>query len=185
MQERCLAAAYLKSVTNLAQLLHFCSAEESSKNGNANGLVGAVKSTYQRESRAANFTSQTGQNTQTRPRTCLNCNGMPHGKHGDPWYKNKTACPASTVTCAKCGISGHFTFLCRSGTLAANDQMDPQDSGQNTEQQPQLQTAAIEKGATYAFALTEEDNTYQAAAVQDEKEDYEADDEAAFSFAFV
>ena len=182
MQERCLAAAYLKSVTNLAQLLQFCSAEESSKNGNVNGLVGAVKSTYQRERRAANITSQTSHTAQANVRTCANCNGAPHGKHGEPWWKNKTDCPAYNVTCAKCGMTGHFTLLCRSGRLAANDQVDPQDSGQNTEQQPKM--AAVEERATYAFALTEEDKTYRAAAVEEEKDTHEADDEA-FNFAFA
>ena len=55
MQERCLAAAYLKSVTNLQQLLQFCSAEESSKTSNGSSLIGALKSSYQREKRAGHM----------------------------------------------------------------------------------------------------------------------------------
>ena len=184
MQERCLAAAYLKSVTNLAQLLQFCSAEESSKNGNVNGLVGAVKSTYQRERRAANITSQTSKTAQANVKTCANCNGAPHNKHGEPWWKNKIDCPAYNVTCAKCGMTGHFTILCRSGILAGNDQTNPQDSGQSTEQQQQPQMAAIEERPTYAFALTEEDEAYRAAAVQEEEDNHGADDEP-YNFAFA
>ena len=160
MQERCLAAAYLKSVTNLPQLIQFCSAEESSKSGN-NALVGALKSRYQKEKRAAHI-STSQQPTFPKPAikpanqtyTCMGCDGYPH-------WKNKSECPAFKVICAKCGKSGHFTSLCRTATVAAVE----------------------EAKETYAFALDEEDKAYEAAAVEEREKDYGSDD--ACNFAYI
>ena len=167
MQERCLAAAYLKSVTNLAQLLQFCSAEESSKSGN-NALVGALKSRYQKEKRAAHISSSQQPTLPShKPYTCIGCDGAPH-------WKNKSECPAFKVICAKCGKTGHFTSLCRTNTLAANEELEPSAATLST------QDAAALKD-TYAFALTEEDKEYQVGAVE-EKEDYEADETCTFAF---
>ena len=51
MQEKCLAAAYMKTVTNLPQLVQFCSAEESSRASGSSSLVGAMRSSYQKNKR--------------------------------------------------------------------------------------------------------------------------------------
>ena len=172
MQERCLAAAYMTTVTNLPQLVQFCSAEEASKAGSANGLLGAVKSSYQRDRQAAGLAK-----FRPKPKACQNCNGAPHGKEGDPWWKIKNACPASNVTCAKCGKTGHFTLFCHSGTLAANLE-DPVP-----DQSPIL--AAVESEPTYAFALTDEDGVYRAAAVEEKQENDSNSADDANYFAFV
>ena len=171
MQERCLAAAYLKSVTNLQQLLQFCSAEESSKTPNGSSLIGALKSSYQRQRKASQFqktdaTPSLAKRNISETATCVYCGGAPHGNPGEPRWKTRADCPASKVVCAKCGKTGHITILCLSTTLAANEQ-DTLEEDHSHQQE------------TSVFALTEEDEPYQAAAL----EDYGADD--ACSFAFI
>ena len=184
MQERCLAAAYLKSVTNLQQLLQFCSAEESSKASNGNSLIGALKSSYQRQRRSAHFQKSDAKLNRPEVQTCANCGGTPHGKQGEPRWKTKADCPASKVICAKCGKIGHITVLCLSSTLAANEQQTSGDEGPDQESDQHL-LATVQNIPTYAFALTDEDQAYQAAAVEEEQEgDNSADDDANY-FAFV
>ena len=182
MQERCLAAAYLKSVTNLQQLLQFCSAEESSKTSNGSSLIGALKSSYQREKRAGHM-QKSDYNKPGSPetRTCPNCGGAPHGKPGEPRWKTKADCPASKVICGKCGKTGHITILCLSSTLAANEQQTSHDVGHDQESD-HPQVAAVQSLLPYVFALGEEDQTYEAAAVEEEHENGNNDDANFFAF---
>ena len=81
-------------------------------------------------------------------------------------------------------LFGHITVLCLSSTLAANEQQTSGDEGPDQESDQHL-LATVQNIPTYAFALTDEDQAYQAAAVEEEQEgDNSADDDANY-FAFV
>ena len=149
MQEKCLAAAYMKTVTNLPQLVQFCSAEESSTASGSSSLVGAMRSSYQKSKRRGQVKSF-GNNPKPPPATCYRCDGAPHSK----WTEEvlKTECPAYLVTCAKCQLLGHFTSLCRRNTpgnsgnpaLAA---LEHSEENSNEECDPNI----VEELGTYAF----------------------------------
>ena len=151
MQEKCLAAAYMKTVTNLPQLVQFCSAEESSRASGSSSLVGAVRSSYQHNKRRGQIKSF-GNFPKPPPTICNRCDGAPHSK----WTEEalKVECPAFLVTCAKCKLRGHFTSLCRrniSGT-SGNSALAALEQSENKEGQTEDDPYIVEELGTYAFA---------------------------------
>ena len=158
LQEKCLAAAYMKTVTNLTQLVQFCSAEESSKSSSPDSLVGALRnrSTYQFNKRQGQIRNNSNQRKPFL--VCNRCDGARHADFSEETLKKD--CPAFSVTCAKCNLLGHFTSLCKTNpaTVAGIEQ----DSEQRQQED------------TYAFALTDQDQDYSqsyvAAAVEEEED---------------
>ena len=109
MQERCLAAAYMKTVTNIQELVQFCSAEESSKKSGPD-TVGALRtSTYKQVKKEKGKQSQNQGNNQTLKRRCDGCGGPGH-----PGLRQEQ-CKAWGKTCNACGRSNHVEAACRGG----------------------------------------------------------------------
>ena len=153
MQGKCLAAAYMKTVTNLPQLVQFCSAEESSRASGSSSLVGAVRSSYQnlkQRGRAKSFGTPNGNYAKPRPSVCHRCDGAPHSK----WTEEvlKAECPAFSVTCAMCKRRGHFTSLCHRNTAGSSGNpalaaLEQSEEGPTEEDDPYN----VEELGTYAF----------------------------------
>ena len=112
LQERCLSAAYMKTVTNIQQLVQFCSAEESSKQNNPTvGGIGALRaSTYKKEKGGLKKQQQGGQQVQQPLPKCRWCGGKPH--QGQSMEERRNQCKASQHTCTACQGRGHFESVC-------------------------------------------------------------------------
>lgn len=85
-------------------------AEESLPGGAAAELVALLAQALKKEARPA---PRRPLPTAKRPRTGGNCNGC--GGH----CTSRANCPASSVSCNKCGRQGHFARVCRSGAAPA------------------------------------------------------------------
>jgi hypothetical protein len=113
LRERCLSAAYMRTVTNISQLVQFCSAEESSR-APGSLTVGALRSTYQQSKadgrRQAQSTAK-AKGPRGGAESCSGCGGAPHpgGFSG-----RQKECRAFNITCSTCGIKGHLAAVCRS-----------------------------------------------------------------------
>jgi len=108
MQERCLAAAYMKTVTNIQELIQFCSAEESSKKSSSD-TVGALRTSTYRQVKKEKAKQNQGNTAQTSKPRCTGCGGPEH-----PVSRRKQ-CKAWGQTCSACGTDNHFAAACRGG----------------------------------------------------------------------
>ena len=132
MQERCLAAAYMKTVTNIQELVQFCSAEESSKKSGADTIGALRTSTYKRGKNQKGKLNQ-GRADHTSKQRCDGCGGPAH-----PGGREQQ-CRAWGKICDGCGMENHFKHACRkvkprqtSGEQAAlidDSQQNPQVDG--------------------------------------------------------
>jgi len=108
MQERCLAAAYMGTVTNIQQLVQFCSAEESSKKSGSD-TVGALRTSTYRQVKKEKGKQNQGNTAQTPKQRCIGCGGPGH-----PGLRQEQ-CKALGKTCTACGRSNHIEAACRGG----------------------------------------------------------------------
>ena len=129
MQERCLAAAILKTIKDISSLVEFCSAEESGRMSAP--TVGAMRSSYQRGK--ANKGQQSSQQTQ-----CGFCGGGQHSSSSREVREKE--CRAFNQVCRTCSKVGHLSTCCRSGTKTA--------ASTKPSQQRRVKNAAVEDKQT-------------------------------------
>ena len=152
MQERCLAAAYMKTVTNIQELVQFCSAEESSKK-NGPDTVGALRASAYRRSKKENLKASQGNNLPPRfpQETRRRCDGCAGPIHPGPRSEH---CKAWGKICNSCGRSNHIEAACRKGKTSTgrNSAIEPSSQTSQTSQPVgELATWRADEGASYAF----------------------------------
>ena len=135
MQERCLSAAILGRINNIASLVEHCGAEESGRM--TTPTLGAVRSSYQKG-------KQNEMKTKPAPPSaasarCGFCDGPALSSASRPAREKE--CKAFNMTCRSCSKVGHQSSCCRSTP------------------RPKMRNSAIE-----TEAKTEEDGTVQSFA---------------------
>ena len=145
MQERCLAAAYMKTVTNIQELIQFCSAEESSKKSGPD-TVGALRTSTYKQAKKEKGKQNQG-NNQNSKRRCDGCGGPGHSG------LRQEQCKAWGKTCKACGKSNHIEAACRGGKPAASGRNSAIEPSQQPSQPSggELATWQTDEGASYAF----------------------------------
>lgn len=115
MQERCLAAAYMKTIGNVTELVKFCSADKASRIPGSRTIGGLLTSSFQQGKKERVVRQQ-------KPRQpslgspppaaaagslrCLSCSGACRNR--------ATKCRACNVTCRACQRPGHLDNVCPS-----------------------------------------------------------------------
>ena len=115
MQERCLAAAYMKTIGNVTELVKFCSADKASRIPGYRTIGGLLTSSFQQGKKERVVRQQ-------KPRQpslgspppaaaagslrCLSCSGACRNR--------ATKCRACNVTCRACQRPGHLDNVCPS-----------------------------------------------------------------------
>ena len=108
MQERCLSAAILKTITDINSLVEFCSAEESGRMSHTSTVGGVRASTYKKGKQA-----KLGQQQQRTPTSrCDYCGGAPHSATSKEAREKE--CRAWGKECHTCHKAGHLAPVCKS-----------------------------------------------------------------------
>ena len=136
MQERALSAAILKTITDTASLVEFCSAEESGRKCTPT-VAGFRGSTFQRNKHLQNQ-PVTQANTPVTSR-CDFCGGKPHSSSSRDARANE--CKAWNQQCKNCSKTGHFAHCCK--------------GGKKTTPKPVAKNAAMEDGKKEEDAVVE------------------------------
>ena len=136
MQERCLSAAILKTITDINSLVEFCSAEESGRMSTPSTVGGLRASAYKKGKQ----TSKSGQQQQQQQRSaagrCEYCGGAPHSANTKEVREKE--CRAWSKECHTCHKAGHLAPVCKSKVKAkvqaAHIEESKVDEGGNVEE---------------------------------------------------
>ena len=118
MQERCLSAAILKTITDINSLVEFCSAEESGRMSTPS-TVGGLRSTY-KKGKQSNRSSGSGQQQRPAVGRCEYCGGAPHSASTKEVREKE--CRAWSKECHTCHKVGHLAPVCKSKVKGAKMQ---------------------------------------------------------------
>jgi hypothetical protein len=109
MQERCMSAAILKTITDIHSLVEFCSAEENGRIS-TQGTVGGLRtsSTYKQDKKTRHQEPSLRADRSGTDGSCGNCGSTAHGAGA------REKCRAWGVECFACHGIGHLKQFCRS-----------------------------------------------------------------------
>ena len=160
MQERCLSAAIMKTITNISSLVEFCSAEESGRMSNP--TVGGLRSSYKKskgetlkkEHRPGSSANSTGR--------CEFCGGAPHSSSSRGAREKE--CRAFKLVCHSCSKVGHLSPLCRSSSKPTKVAVKNAAIVEKAETVQTQQEAAVEAFAFCGILAAPVQNRFQALA---------------------
>ena len=146
IRERALTAAYMKRISNLKQLVEFCSAEEATKLCNSSS-IGAVRSSYKKEANSRKLNQRQAKSK---------CKGCGEQAHED----RSKQCKAWGKTCNKCGKQNHLANVCEGGSQTPKRNQSASLTASKAEEEQQGGDGSVQ---AYAFCLgisadLEEDN---------------------------
>ena len=107
LQSRCTAQALLGHITDIATLVAYCTAEESSKLSQSSAVAGIKKSSYRKQKTNTQSGNSGGGNSN---KNCFHC-GATHSGYS-PAVRAKE-CKAFNADCSNCGKTGHFAKCCK------------------------------------------------------------------------
>ena len=146
MQERCLSAAIMKTITNITSLVEFCSAEESGRMSNP--TVGAMRSSYKKTKSALNQQAS----LPTSSSRCNFCGGGPHSSAARAAREKE--CRAFKLVCKSCSKVGHVSTCCYGAVRAAQAAKAPQTARTSrTGKNAALEDLAEDTGTVESFAF--------------------------------
>ena len=116
MQERCLSAAILKTITDINSLVEFCSAEESGRMSAPSTVGGLRTSAYKKGKQ----NSKSNQPQRTAGGRCDSCGGTPHSSNTKEVREKE--CRAWSKECHTCHKVGHLAPVCKSSKVKAKVQ---------------------------------------------------------------
>ena len=123
MQERCLSAAILKTITDINSLVEFCSAEESGRMSTPS-TVGSLRASAYKKGKQSNRSGQ----QQQRPTAgrCEYCGGAPHSANTKEVREKE--CRAWSKECHTCHKVGHLAPVCKGKVKAKVQAMEESKS---------------------------------------------------------